>query len=149
MKLRIQADNEIIANKYKQHTHYHIGDSGIDLFTNEEITIKAGETKLINFGIRCEALNNDYKPTSYWLISRSSIYKTNIRQANCIGLIDAKYRGNLMAAVDNIKSEDYTIPVNTRLFQIVSHSLDGIDIEVVSQLSKTDRGDSGFGSTGN
>lgn len=148
MKLLIQCDNKEIKDKYVNHTHYNIGDSGIDLFTNKKITVKSGETSFIDFGIKCEAFDDYGKPSSFWLIPRSSIAKTNLRQANSIGLIDAKYRGNILAAVDNIKNNDYTVDENTRLFQIVAPDTKPIFIEIVEKLSDTERGSGGFGSTG-
>ena len=109
MKLLIKCDNEEITQKYLNHTHYNEGDSGIDLFTTESIIVNSGETLFINFGIKCEAFDDDGNPTSFWLMPRSSIAKTPLRQSNSMGLIDQKYRGNIMAAVDNIPSDKPSI----------------------------------------
>ena len=79
---------------------------------------------------------------------RSSISKTPLRLCNSVGLIDAGYRGEIMAAVDNIKKEDYTIEYGARLFQIVAMDGSPLTFELVSELSKTKRGFDGFGSTG-
>ena len=79
---------------------------------------------------------------------RSSISKTPLRLCNSIGLIDAGYRGEIMAAVDNIKEEDYTIDFGQELFQIVAMDGSPLTFELVDTLSQTDRGDGGFGSTG-
>ena len=79
---------------------------------------------------------------------RSSISKTPIRLCNSVGLIDAGYRGEIMAAVDNIKQEDYTINFGQRLFQIVAMDGSPLSFELVDELSSTSRGAGGFGSTG-
>ena len=79
---------------------------------------------------------------------RSSISKTPLRLCNSIGLIDAGYRGEIMAAVDNIKQEDYTINSGQRLFQIVAMDGSPLSFELVIKLSTTGRGAGGFGSTG-
>ena len=79
---------------------------------------------------------------------RSSISKTPIRLCNSVGLIDAGYRGEIMAAVDNIKQEDYTISAGQRLFQIVAMDGSPLSFELVDELSTTSRGAGGFGSTG-
>ena len=84
---------------------------------------------------------------SYYLYSRSSIVKTPLRLANSVGIIDAGYRGNIMAYVDNIKTEDYIVERGTRLFQICSGDLSPLTFEMVNQLSETTRGIGGFGST--
>lgn len=148
MKLKIKCNNPEIEQKYINHTHFKPGDSGIDLFTNENIIVNSGETRLINFGIKCEAFDDNGKPTSFYLLPRSSIYKTPIRQSNSIGLIDAPYRGDIMAPVDNIKDYDYIISENTRLFQICAPDTKPIEIEICNELTETERGEGGLGSTG-
>ena len=93
-------------------------------------------------------MHDDYLPTSYMLVPRSSISKTPLRMANSIGIIDAGYRGEIMAAVDNIKTEDYTVKPNQRLFQLVAMNGAPITFEIVDELSDSTRGEGGFGSTG-
>jgi dUTP pyrophosphatase len=85
---------------------------------------------------------------SYLLVPRSSIVKTPFRMSNSIGIIDAGYRGNLMAYVDRLNNSDI-LRENERLFQIVLPNLKPIDrIEIVDELSSSSRGTGGFGSTG-
>jgi dUTP pyrophosphatase len=144
MNLRIKALNTRTKKVYSDHGHFHEGDAGIDLYALEDQVVEAGETTRIHFGIACESLEE--KP--YFLIPRSSISKTPLRMSNSIGLIDAGYRGEIMASVDNIKSEDYTIKSGQRLFQLVAMNGSPIHIALVDELSETERGDGGFGSTG-
>ena len=92
----------------------------------------------------CESENNQ----PYLLMPRSSIAKTPLRLCNSIGLIDGGYRGEIMAAVDNVKSEDYTVEPNQRLFQLVAMNGAPITFEIVDELSDSTRGEGGFGSTG-
>lgn len=128
---------------YNNHSTFHDGDSGLDLFFPEQVVVKARETKLVGLGIRCEAR------TSYFLMPRSSIYKTPLRMANSIGLIDRGYRGELMVPLDNNSDQDYTIEKGQRLFQICLPSLESIYFKLVDELSETSRGEGGFGSTNN
>ena len=79
---------------------------------------------------------------------RSSLSKTPLRQCNSIGLIDAGYRGEIMAAVDNIKDKSFTLETGQRLFQLVAMDGSPIHFELVDELTETDRGEGGFGSTG-
>jgi dUTP pyrophosphatase len=130
---------------YSNHGTFHEGDSGIDLFVTEEMVIPAGTTAFIKLGIKCEAVNPS--PVSWLLLARSSISKTPLRLSNSIGLIDAGYRGEIMAAVDNIRSEDFRIKKGDRYFQAVSFNGGPIQMQVVSELSQTSRGEGGFGST--
>jgi len=79
---------------------------------------------------------------------RSSISKTPLRLSNSIALIDAGYRGEIMAAVDNIKDDIFYIKKGQRLFQLVSMDGSPINLELVNELTQTTRGEGGFGSTG-
>ena len=67
--------------------------------------------------------------------------------ANSVGIIDAGYRGNIMAKIRNMSLTNKTINEKDKLFQICSPDLKPIKIELVSELSETSRGDGGFGST--
>ena len=148
MKLLIKPEDDFTKAIYANHQHYNPGDSGIDLFSPETITVKPGETVKINLQIKCEALNDSMDSyVSYYLYPRSSISKTPLRMANSVGIIDSGYRGNLMVAVDNISDESYTIEAGQRLFQICSPTLDSISFDIVNQLTETSRGSGGFGST--
>ena len=144
MHLKIKPRNNLVSRMYEEHGQFHDGDAGLDLFVVEEQTVEAGKTTFINLGISCETAEK--RP--YFLMPRSSISKTPIRLCNSIGLIDAGYRGEIMAAVDNIKHEDYTINSGQRLFQIVAMDGSPLSFELVDELSATGRGAGGFGSTG-
>ena len=152
MFLKIKTNSKEIFEYYKNHTSYHPNDSGLDLFIINDITIKAGElSKKINLGISCEAFltNESNNNCSYYLYPRSSIVKTPLRLSNSVGIIDAGYRGDIIAVVDNLDREnDYHITSGTRLFQLCSPILSPITFVLVSNLSDTSRGDHGFGSTG-
>ena len=144
MKLKVKPTSELVRLMYENHGHFHEGDAGLDLFIIEKQVIKPGETSRIKLGISCE--NMDQKP--YLLMPRSSISKTPLRLCNAIGLIDAGYRGEIMAAVDNIKRKSYEVEKGQRLFQLVSMDGGPIYFELVDVLSSSKRGEGGFGSTG-
>ena len=144
MKLRVKPTSEVVRLMYENHGHFHEGDAGLDLFIIEKQVFKPGETSRIKLGISCE--NMDQKP--YLLMPRSSISKTPLRLCNAIGLIDAGYRGEIMAAVDNIKQKSYKVEKGQRLFQLVSMDGGPIYFELVDVLSSSERGLGGFGSTG-
>ena len=144
MDLKIRPFNAEVKQMYENHGYFHDGDAGLDLFVINEQTISAGETTLIHLQIACE--NTENRP--YLVMSRSSIGKTPLRLANADGLIDAGNRGEIMAVVDNIKKEDYTVEPGQRLFQLVAMDGSPIFFELVEELSDTTRGGGGFGSTG-
>ena len=144
MKLKIKPFNKDIHKMYENHNHFHPGDSGLDIYIIKNQIINPGETIRLNLGISCE--NLDAK--SYFLMPRSSLSKTPLRLANSVGLIDAGYRGEIMAAVDNIKDFAYEVEIGQRLFQIVAMDGSAIHFELGGHLSETTRGAAGFGSTG-
>ncbi len=144
MHLKIRPFNAEVKAMYENHGHFHDGDAGLDLFVINEQTISAGESTLIHLEIACET--EEGRP--YLLMPRSSIAKTPLRLSNSIGLIDGGYRGEIMAAVDNIKDEAYTVEPGQRLFQLVAMDGSPIHFELVESLSDTTRGEGGFGSTG-
>jgi dUTP pyrophosphatase len=144
MRLKIRPFNLEAKRFYLNHSHFHEGDAGLDLFIVHEQTIGPGESAFIHLQIACES--EDQRP--YFLLPRSSIAKTPLRMSNSIGLIDGGYRGELIAAVDNIKAEPYTVRPGERLFQLVAMDGSPIHFELVEALSTTSRSTGGFGSTG-
>ena len=85
------------------------GDAGVDLFFPNMVRIPKGETMLVDFEIQCKMVRifelDDgslfEEPSSFMLVPRSSIFRTPLRQANNIGIIDSGYRGHIMVPVDN------------------------------------------------
>ena len=125
-------------------------DSGFDLFSiqDQKIDCKSISNK-INLKVKCCMLNSLGLSTGFFLCPRSSCgSKTPLRLSNSLGIIDAGYRGNLIAFVDNADYKDYNIKKNDRLFQILAPTLLPIKIEIVDCLNITQRGIKGFGSTG-
>ena len=98
-------------------------------------------------------------PVPFKLHPRSSIYKKAIRQANCTGIIDSGYRGELCAAVDCLgecfgkqtDSDRMTLEQDKRYFQICRTDLQPFYVVLLNEndeLPSTERGEGGFGSTG-
>ena len=144
MNLKIKPFNAEVKQLYKDHGHFHDGDAGLDVYIINEQTVQPDETTLIHLQIACES--EDGRP--YLLMPRSSIAKTPLRLCNSIGLIDGGYRGEIMAVVDNIKKDPYTLRPGQRLFQLVAMDGSPIHFAFVDELSDSTRGDGGFGSTG-
>lgn len=148
MLLKVLPLNEKAAELYSKHSTFHEGDSGLDLFVVEDQTIKAFSTSFLKLGFKAAAYDVANQANVSWLVfPRSSISKTPLRLANSIGLIDAGYRGEVMAAVDNIRGEDYTVKAGERLVQAVAFNGGPISLSIVESLDATTRGEGGFGST--
>ena len=78
MKLKIKPFNDRAKELYENHSHFHTGDAGLDLFVIEDQTIPAKTTQPIPLQIACENLDNK----AYYLFPRSSISKTPLRSYN-------------------------------------------------------------------
>ncbi len=144
MHILIRPFSREVKSFYENHGHFHDGDAGLDLFVIHEMVVPARTTTNIHMQVACETT----PPQPYLLMPRSSIAKTGLRMSNSIGLIDAGYRGEIMAAVDNIRDTDEVIKPGQRLFQLVAMDGSPIHFELVDELSETTRGTGGFGSTG-
>jgi dUTP pyrophosphatase len=156
MKFLIKPINDEVKQMYSNHSTYHEGDSGLDLFIIEDQIIPAGETKLVDLGISCQLKGYKFSSTytklekyfSYNMYSRSSISKTPLRLANGVGLCDAGYLGPLKAALHNTGTTDFTIKKGERYVQLARPDLGEISFELVESLRETSRSTGGFGSTG-
>jgi dUTP pyrophosphatase len=80
------------------------------------------------------------------LFPRSSVYKTGQQLSNCVGVIDSGYRGEIMMKFTRA-IDQYCI--GDRVGQIIILPYPEINFKEVDQLSDTQRGGGGFGSTGN
>ena len=142
---------------YKDYHNFHHDDAGVDLFVLETIVAPARSQVKLKFGIATECLrktmssDNDemmIQNVGYFLAPRSSISKTPLRMSNSMGIIDAGYRGELIAVCDNISDQPYGIEKGVRLFQILNTDLVSFKEVIISEnLSDTSRGSGGFGST--
>ena len=124
-------------------------DAGFDL-VSPAFVAEAGTVAKISQ--QCSAAVYDTERgcfRAYWMLPRSSLSKTPLRLANSVGLIDAGYRGTLLAAVDVMAR--HVVEANTRLFQIAAPDLLPFDeMWIVAEIpgGATARGAGGFGSTG-
>ena len=122
--------------------------AGYDLSAccGEPITVKAGETVKVHTGVSME-IEGD-KNTVGLIYARSGIAtKFGIAPANCVGVIDWDYRGELIVALHNSSVSDFVINHGERIAQLVLAPVFTPDVEVVEELSDTARGAGGFGST--
>lgn len=158
---------------HKENLKRGFPDSGFDLYVpQDEVFGALMKTKMIDFQIKtemkCEAVysgGNGFfdRSKAFYLYPRSSLSKTPLMLSNHVGIVDSGYRGNLMgafrclyrdgvgsAALEEDGSEVYLVPKHTRLVQICMASLEPFTVELVEKeedLSNTERGKGGFGST--
>ena len=110
-----------------------------------EIAVRLVKVEAMPNGQSDEYLKTD---SHFWLVPRSSIYKTGLMMANSVGVIDKSYRGELKAPVWSMTGET-KVQYGDRLFQIVAPDMGWIrHVRVVDALPNTVRGQAGFGSSG-
>lgn len=112
---------------------------------DKEVQIQPHETCKIGTGLAIET------PENYWtgIFARSGLAtKKGLRPANCVGVVDSDYRGQIIVAVHNDSETPRVIEPNERIGQLIIMPCYNISFEEVDKLEDTDRGASGFGSTG-
>jgi dUTP pyrophosphatase len=123
------------------------GDAGLDLVATTIISETLGSITY-GLGIALEI------PEGFvgLVFPRSSIRKTNLQLSNSVGVIDSGYRGELQATfnkiqgIDNVERENYKVGDRVCQIMIIPHPT--IELNEVNELSNTERGEGGFGSTG-
>ena len=123
------------------------GAAGMDLCAaiSEPMELKPLERKLVPTGLKIE-LEHGYEAQ---VRPRSGLsIKHGITLINCVGTIDEDYRGEVCVPIVNISNETYTIQPDERIAQMVIARYEQAKIEVVTELTETERGAGGFGSTG-
>lgn len=121
--------------------------AGADLCAciDDDIALMPGERRLIPTGIAIAV------PTGFggFVFPRSGLSsKFGVSLANCVGVIDSDYRGEVKVPVINHSSEPYTIKAGERIAQLVIMPVDLCEYGFSDELDKTERGEGGFGSTG-
>lgn len=121
--------------------------AGYDLYAcaNDNTYIMPGENTLMHTGIACVI------PHGYFgaIFARSGLAaKQGLRPANCVGVVDEDYRGEIIVALHNDSGITRCIEPGTRIAQLVIMPYYAVDLKEVNELPGTERGDGGFGSTG-
>lgn len=141
MKIRIKKLNEnaIIPTSGSKYA------AGYDLYATADATFAPFETIKMSTGIAVEI------PEGYFggVFARSGLAtKFGLRPANCVGVVDSDYRGEVIVALHNDSDKEQTIKKGERIGQLVVLPYLPIEFEEVDELEETERGAGGFGSTG-
>ena len=124
-----------------------VSAAGYDLFADvaEDTTIQPHETKMIGTGLAMEI------PEGYFggIFARSGLSaKEGLRPANCVGVVDSDYRGEVKVALHNDGEVERVVTPAEKIAQLVVIPFLSVEFSEVSELSDTARGEGGFGSTG-
>ena len=123
--------------------------AAFDLYAAEQVTILPGHTVAVDTGLAFELPENHYLE----IYPRSGLsLQTNVRIANAPGIVDEDYKGAVKIIIDNIMTKfpnPYIICAGQRIAQgIVRYRKEQDSFEEVEELSITERGANGMGSTG-
>ncbi|MCK4525364.1 MAG: dUTP diphosphatase [Candidatus Andersenbacteria bacterium] len=139
LKIKIQKIGDAKIPNYA-----HQGDAGLDLYSVEEnYVLKSGEHKGFATGIKMEI------PQGYAGLIWD---KSGLALKHCIkimgGVIDSTYRGEIAVILINLGKKDYKVEKDAKIAQMLFQKIEKAEIEEVENLSDTQRGEGGFGSSG-
>ena len=121
------------------------GDAGFDLRASVNVGVPAGKTAFVPTGIAIEIPTD----TVALVCSRSGLAaKHSVAVLNAPGIIDSGYRGEIMAILHNHGTQDFEVKVGDRIAQLVIQHYLVPSFELVEELSDSERGTGGTGSTG-
>ena len=116
--------------------------AGFDIYSTEEVLLKANSTTKVPTGIALEIPHGFYLRIE----DRSGMAAKGIHKIG--GIVDSDYRGEVFVVLHNTTDQDYQIEKHDRIAQGILTPISQADFHETSRLSETQRGAGGFGSTG-
>ncbi|MBE7030221.1 MAG: dUTP diphosphatase [Ruminococcaceae bacterium] len=124
------------------------GSAGMDLKAciSEDVTLPPLGRALIGTGIAIKLPDARF---GAFVFARSGLaIKSGITLANCVGVVDSDYTGEIKVGLINLSNSPYTIKNGDRIAQLVILEVAKAQFTAVDELEQTERGAGGFGSTG-
>lgn len=137
--------NVKVADGMEIPSYAHDGDAGLDLRITRGVTLEPGERATVSTGLAIEV------PTGCvgLVFPRSGLSSNKgVTLVNSVGVIDSGYRGEIGACLINLGSETVRLRKGDRVCQLVIVPFVPCTLVPTEELSDTERGSSGFGSTG-
>ena len=148
MDLKIKALSPKIGRDIPLPFYATPGSAAMDLHAcvDGAVTIPAGQRRTIPTGIAIALPSPDYVALVY---ARSGLgVKHGVAPANCVGVIDSDYRGEILVGLQNSGESDFTVQPGDRIAQLMIAPVVQARVRMVDDLDETARGTGGFGSTG-
>lgn len=123
----------------------HPGDAGMDLVSIEDATIAPGARRLVRTGLAVEipfGFEGQVRPRSGLAL------KHGVTVLNAPGTIDAGYRGEVGVVLANFGEASFVVEKGMRIAQLVIAAVAEVSVEVAGELSSSERGEGGYGSSG-
>ncbi|HIO41542.1 MAG TPA: dUTP diphosphatase [Aquifex sp.] len=119
------------------------GDAGLDLYAVEDVVLKPGEWKAVPTGIAVEI------PEGHFGLIKDRSGLALKHALHCLaGVVDENYRGEIKVVMINLGGEEFKVEKGTRIAQLLIVPYLSVEVEEVEELSDTERGERGFGSSG-
>ena len=126
-------------------SYAHEGDAGMDVRSVQALTIQPGRRALVKTGLVAEI------PSGYEIQVRPRsglAFKHGVTVLNSPGTVDSGYRGEIGVILSNFGDEPFPVSVGDRIAQLVVSPVTQAEISQTSDVSSSERGEGGFGSTG-
>ena len=120
------------------------GAAGFDLSITEDALLNSGVVSIVGTGVSVE-IPNGYEGQ---VRLRSSLGKKGVIITNAPGTVDSDYRGEVKLLLSTVTDYPIELKAGDRVAQLVICPIPRIELEEVEELTPTDRGTGGFGSTG-
>ena len=124
-------------------TRAHPDDAGLDLYSREEQIIMPGCSQVFDTGVHCEL-----PPGTFGKLESKSGLNVRFGVVSCGGVIDSGYRGSIAVKLYNLGDKPYMVRKGQKIVQMIVQPYLAPELEAVDELSETERGANGFGSTG-
>ena len=118
-------------------------DAGLDLYCMEDIRVWPGSPAVIDTGVHIEL-----PPGYYGKIESKSGLNVKYDIVSCGGVIDEGYTGGIIVKLYNLGQRIHDFKAGDKIAQLIIQPYAAPELEVVDELTETDRGSNGFGSTG-
>jgi len=119
------------------------GDAGLDLYSVEEVVLKPNEWVAVPTGIAVEI------PKGHFGLIKDRSGLALKHALHCLaGVVDENYRGEVKVVLINLGRKEVKLPKGTRIAQLLIVPYLRVEVEEVKELSDTERGEKGFGSSG-
>jgi len=141
----MQVKIKLLSGAAKVPTYGSDGAACFDLYAADTVAVAPGRAATVKTDVAFEV------PEGYVMMvySRSGHgFKHGVRLVNCVGVVDSDYRGEVVARLHNDGRETYVAEFGERVAQAMIVPVPRVEFQVVDELSPTERGEGGFGSTG-
>ena len=129
-------------------TRAHDSDAGYDLYSSEAVTLAPMERRAVKTGVSIALPELISDCEVYWRVAPRSGLAVNKGLDVLAGVIDASYRGEIAVVLINLSSEEVSLDKGAKIAQLIIERYHAVEWEEVSELPPSERGEGGFGSSG-